>query len=228
MHDDERVRTFEFGKRFFHRVEKRVWVFGRNLRVDLISHEFRYDFRIGLSVELGPIFAKFFRDLGVIFHDAVMREEELVVGIGMRVGVFYRNAAVRCPAGMRDSERVFRSLFSFVRSFVDQRRYFAYGFEGFDTRFLVSYGDSRGIVSAVFEPFETVEENAVGVFPASCVCEDSAHGRRGEKITPTLYLSDCRFKPYLENAKNPGISRGFPFDDAFTCSISPFSRLPRG
>lgn len=39
----------------------------------------------------------------------------------------------------------------------------------------VSYGDSGGIVSAVFEPFEPVEEDLVGVFAVTRVGEDSAH-----------------------------------------------------
>lgn len=94
----------------------------------------------------------------------------------MRVGVFDGHAPVGGPAGMGDSKAKFRRGVALVGDFFGQGRNLAYGFEGFHAVRRVSYGDSCGIVSPVFQPFETVEEHGVGVFAVTSVGEDSAHG----------------------------------------------------
>lgn len=176
MHDEERVGAFETRQNGLDRLDEGVGTPGSQSDGGFFSKKFRNDFGVGLSVERGSGFFKLVGDFYVVFYDAVMHEEKSAFAVGMRMGVFKGYASMGCPAGVRDAVRKFGFGFSGVGDFVHQCRYLAYRFEGFHSVRRVSDGDSGGIVSAVFEPFEPMEEDLVGVFAVTRVGEDSAHG----------------------------------------------------
>lgn len=176
MHHEEGVGAFETRQNGLDCLDERVGASGSQSDGGFFPKELRNDFGVGLAVERGSGFFKFVGDFDVVFYDAVVYEKKSAFAVGMRMGVFDRHSSVGCPAGVRDAVREFGFGFSGVGDFVHQCRYFAYRFEGFHSVRRVSDGDSGGIVPAVFEPFEPVEEDLVGVFAVTRVGEDSAHG----------------------------------------------------
>lgn len=176
MHHEERIGAFETRQNGLDCLDERVGTSGSQSDGGFFSKKFRNDFGVGLAIERGSGFFKLVGDFHVVFYDAVVHEKKPAFAVGMRVGVFDRHPAVGGPAGVRDAVREFGFGFSGVRNLVHQCRNFAYRLEGFHSVRRVSDGDSGGIVPAVFEPFEPVEEDLVGVFAVTRVGEDSAHG----------------------------------------------------
>lgn len=211
VHYQERICAFEPRQNRFYGLDEGVGASGAESCGGFFSEEFRDDFGVGLAVEGRSGFPQFFGDFRVVFDDAVMYEEKAAFAVGMRMDVFDGHASVGRPAGMRDAERKFGLGFPFVRNFVHQSRNFAYRLEGFHSVRRVSYGYSRRIVPAVFEPFKPVEEDLVSVFAVTCVGEDSAHGFVGMEIFRILYvsahLSQFVFRVLFENPRS--VLRGF-------------------
>ena len=56
---------------------------------------------VSVSVtNLWPFFFEFLLEFQVIFDDAVVHDDDLALAVAMRMGVFFRGAAVRGPAGV--------------------------------------------------------------------------------------------------------------------------------
>lgn len=103
MHHEERVGAFETRQNGLDRLDERVGASGSQSDGGFFPKEFRYDFRVGLSVERSSGLLQFFRDFDVVFYDAVVHEKKPAFAIGMRMGVFDRHASVGGPTGVRDA-----------------------------------------------------------------------------------------------------------------------------
>lgn len=175
MHHQKCVGAFEPGQYGLYGLDERVRAAGTKACGGFFPKEFGDDFGVGLSIEGRSGFPQFFGDFRVVFDDAVMHEEKTAFAIAMRMGVFDGYAPVGGPTGMRDAVRIFGFGISAVRDFVRQCRNLSDGLERLHRVRRVPNGDACGIVPAVFEPFEPVEQDLVGVFAVPCVGEDSAH-----------------------------------------------------
>ena len=130
------------------------------------------DFGIGLGDELVAFFFEFVLELDVIFDDAVMHDDHLARAIAMRMGVFLGRAPVRGPARVPDAiEAVDGRL---ANRFLEITK-LAGGAAQFELAVRPDHGDSRGIVSAILEAAQAVQNQRYNFLRAD-VSDDAAHG----------------------------------------------------
>src|ERR1019366_8476203 len=132
-----------------------------------------------LAGELGAVFDQPFAQLAKILDDAVRGAGEAVGGV--RMGVALGRLAVRRPAGMADADIAGERL---ARQTRFQRGELALGAPA-SPGAVIQGGDPGGVVAAVFEAFERLDQLA-GDRLTSNNSDDPAHpfGR-------PLYLSSC-------------------------------------
>ncbi len=107
----------------------------------------------------------------VIFDDAIVDEGNFAGGVEMRVGILVVHLSVRGPARVADSVAAGgRTLGHEPRQISDATGAFA----GFHL-IAVNDGDPGGIVAAIFEAPQTVQENG-SRFRTANVTDNSAHG----------------------------------------------------
>ena len=137
--------------------------------VELLD-QVRDDFAVRVGREFVSGGFQAFPQIGVVFDDAVVDDGEETFLVGMRMGIAFAGDAVRGPAGMRDAGVHVLLAGGTLRLQVDD---FADGFDGQDG-FPVQETDARGIVAAVFQAFESVDEKGEsGLRPG--VSYNSAH-----------------------------------------------------
>ncbi len=96
-----------------------------------------------------------------------MNHGNIAVAVKVRMGIRLRRLPVRCPPGVADAEltaELWRRLF--------QRRYSEGIFTYLNAR--VRYGYAAGVITAVLEPPQAVEEYGLSLFTAN-VTYDTAH-----------------------------------------------------
>src|SRR5262249_18292687 len=132
-------------------------------------------------------------DLQVVLEDAVVHDDEAAVAVGVRVRVFLGRATVRRPARVADADRPGHGL-------VPQRR-----LERFDAAYraahvelaAVQHGNTRGVVSAVLEALEPVDDDADRALPTD-VPDDSTHAQ--------LSFLACAPRAALRRAAQPSLT----------------------
>ena len=131
-----------------------------------------------MSVSLRELDAVGFQagaQLAVVFDDAVVHNRDAASHVGVRVGVAVVGRAVGCPPSVPDAGRpVDRAVAELLLEILDPP-----GLLGDLQRAVaVDDGDTRGVVAAVFEQPQAVEDDLQRV-AGSDVADDSAHGNRG-------------------------------------------------
>ena len=130
------------------------------------------DFGIGLGDELVALFFEFVLELDVILDDAVMHDDHLAGAIAMRMGVFLGRASVRGPARVPDAvEAVDRRMADRLLEIAQ----LAGGAAQFELAVRPDDGDARGIVSAILEAAQAVQNQRYNFLRAD-VSDDATHG----------------------------------------------------
>ena len=107
---------------------------------------------VGFGCELGALGFKLAAQLAEILDDAVMHDSEPLGRMRMRVG--FVRPAMRRPAGMADANRARERL---AREFLFQIAELALGAPA-RQHALLQGGDAGGIVAAVFEALERIDQ----------------------------------------------------------------------
>ena len=156
----DRVGTAEFGDRLLHCVEQ--------IAVVVDVDQVRDDFGIGLRDELIALpFEPLAQGLEIL-DDPVVDDCDLVMAdVRMRVGGGWR--AMRCPARMRDTGRAHGVRRVRLRGEIGDSC-------GADQplQAAVDHGEARGVVAAILEPADAVDQDRYDVF-ARDGAYDAAH-----------------------------------------------------
>ena len=142
----ERESAAQPRQRRLHRFDRRQPVF------EFLADQMGDDLAIGFGGELGALALQLAPQLAEILDDAVVHDRELVGGVRMRVVL--GRPAVRRPAGVADADRSRQRL---ARELQFQILEFALGTPS-RQRAVLERGDAGGIVAAVFEALERVDE----------------------------------------------------------------------
>ena len=130
-------------------------VFERAAVLHVLFHQVGDDFGIGFGDELVALFFQLALELDVIFHDAVMDDDDLAGAVAMRMRVFFGGTAVRGPARMADAVRALHGrlpddLFEIVQ--------FARGAADLHLAVVSDHGDAGRVIAAIFQPPQAVED----------------------------------------------------------------------
>ena len=113
------------------------------------------DLGVRLGDELVAFLFQFVLQLDVVFDDAVVHDDDLALAVAMRVGVFFGGPAVRGPARVAEAVDAVDGMLADGLLEIGQ---FARGAAQFQLAVFADHGDARGIVAAIFEAPEPVED----------------------------------------------------------------------
>ena len=174
---DERARAVHAVERAAHR--------GREVAVELVLDEMGDDLRVGLAEELVTARHELGAQLAVVLDDAVVDDVDPPGAVLVRMRVLDRGAAVRRPSGMADAHRAGRGALrlDLEGEVGDLVRVL----DGADVTGRVDDRDAGGVVAAVLEPAQAVEQDWRRGTGAG-VADDAAHGtslerRRQDRVT---------------------------------------------
>jgi hypothetical protein len=165
-HDSERIRAFKLRDGGAHCLEQVV----RDLQV--IVDPVRNDLGIGLRRELVAGLDQLGTQFVVVLDDAVVDDRDAVLR-DVRVRVALARHTVRRPPRVRDAEVAVRGVG--VKR-VLEFPHLADGAQPLDVAGTVQHGDTRGVVAAIFEPPQALEEHRNDV-AFRYGTNDSTHGR---------------------------------------------------
>jgi len=131
----------------------------------------RDDFGVGLGFESVAFAGQPLLQAEVILDNAVVHHDDVAGAVAMRVRVFFRRAAMGCPAGVADAEIAvdgvdadsFFEVAEFSRSASHSK-----------TLVVTIDGKASGVVAAVLEPFQTFQDNRDSLAVPN-IPDDSAH-----------------------------------------------------
>ena len=138
---------------------------------EIFFDQMRDDFGVGFGLEDVAFALELFLQRQEVFDDAVVDDDDVAGAVAVRMGVFFGGAAVRGPAGMADAvvaidrieaQDVFE-VAKFTRRAADA--------EGL---IVAVDGDARGIIAAVFEAFQAIQNDRNGALRAH-IADNSAH-----------------------------------------------------
>ena len=141
---------------------------------ELVFDEVRDDLGVGFADELVAARDQLVLERKIVFHDAVVDDNESSAAIAMRVRILFSGAAVGGPAGVTDAigsvQRLIVQNFFQVAQFAGRTANVKAGGVGSVAR----DSDAGGIIAAVFQPpqaFHDEGDNRLG----TDVTDDSAH-----------------------------------------------------
>ena len=149
----------------------------------VVIHQLDHDLGIGIAVKPVAVAQQLFLELAVIFDDAVVDAHHVAfhfaaagagtVAADMGVGVHQARIAVGGPAGVADAagSRQGAALICFVRQVIQ----LSGGLDHLRQGFAVPDGQTRRIISPVFQPLEPVQQDGRGLM-ISRIAYDTAHG----------------------------------------------------
>ena len=131
----------------------------------------RHDFGVGLGGKLVSFGLQLVFQLNIILNDSVVDDDNLSGAVAMRVGVFFRGAAMRGPARVSDAiQAVKRGLGDGLFEVAQLSR----GAPNLHFAVLLDDGNAGRIVAAILEPPQTVQ-NQRHDFLRSDIPDDPAH-----------------------------------------------------
>ncbi len=146
--EGERERAAQPRQRGADRLRRRAAV------LHLLGDEMRDHLGVGLGPELGALLHQLFAQLAEVLDDAVVDDREAVGGVRMRVA--FGRPAVGRPAGVADADGAGERL---ARELGFEIAQLAFGAAAREVA-VFERGDARGVVAAIFEALERVDECA--------------------------------------------------------------------
>ena len=135
-------------------------------------NQVRHNFGIGLGLEFDPVGDELGLEACVVLDDAVVDNGNLAVVAHVRVRVLDGRSAVRGPAGVCDADgALWRVHLELVFKFLDLAGSL-YCLDGP----VVNKGDTRTVVTAIFQFLEPADENGQG-FVCANIGDNSAHNK---------------------------------------------------
>src|SRR5438132_982943 len=132
----------------------------------------RQNFSVGIRAKVGiTVLDQLLLERLVILDHAIVNERDLAAGIEMRMRVFVVYFAVRSPTRVADAD-VTRG--GFASDQFGKRRDASGAFARFKLIVAINDGDSGGVVAAVFESTQSLEQDRRGL-SAPDITDDSAH-----------------------------------------------------
>ena len=202
-HAGNTERSFDFFERGDDCIEEIALV----ERVDEVGE----DFGVGFGKEKVSGRGEFITEGTMVFNDAVVNERDAVFSTCMWVRVLGGWWSVGGPAGVGDAAIRFREV-GFVlaeeaREFLD----LAFAFTN-DNLVFGFYGDTGGVVAAIFESFETADEDGKSRAYAG-VCYDAAHDLRFVNVVTNDFAGECggawaEFATGVEGGVDTGMNVG--------------------
>ena len=126
---------------------------------------------VGLRLELVAVGAQPLLDLEVVLDDPVVDDDERALAVGVGVGVLLGRTAMGRPARMADAERTGQRPFA-----EDPLEHLEpAGGAPHVERAVAEDGDARGVVAAILEPLEPLDDDTDRALPTD-VPDDSTHG----------------------------------------------------
>ena len=168
VHREQGERTLETG---CHRAERRGEISTGCLV--FAPEQDRGHFGVGLAQERVAVAEELGLQLGEVLDDAVVDDGELVIIGQVRVGIRVGRAAVGGPTGVADARRAVRHGVGF--QIIAQDGELARALAHVHVARVIDDGDPGGVVAAVFQTRETLEEDLLAG-ASSDISDDSAHG----------------------------------------------------
>jgi len=128
------------------------------------------DLGIGIRVELHTLNRQISAQFEVVFDNAIVNQDNIPGAANVRVSVAGGRFAMGCPAGMPYADGTLQRLC------IHQGGKFAQ-FTGFTPNLNTprfNHGNARRIITTIFQPAQTVEDNWRGVLPAD-VANNTTH-----------------------------------------------------
>ena len=130
------------------------------------------DLGVGLGDELVALRGELALQLQIVFHDAVVDDDDAARAVAMRVGVLFGGAAMGGPAGVADAEGALKGMLAqhllqvvqLARSAADLKRALAGSADG----------DARRVVAAILQAPQPLEDEWHNFLRAD-ITHDSAH-----------------------------------------------------
>ena len=134
----------------------------------ILLDEVRQHLGIGLGDEGMPRGGKLFPQLPEVGDGAVMHHGDTTGAVGVGMGVHLVPLAVGRPPRMPDAHRP-GVFFKLLRQLVHPHGVLEH------RQLAVSNGDAAGVVAAILQPGQSIEQYGLG-FPDAAVADNSAHG----------------------------------------------------
>ena len=140
--------------------------------IHIFFDEMGDDFGVGFGDELVAFARQFVLQLEIILDDAVVHDDDFAFAVAMRMGVLFGGAAVGGPA--RVAEAVNAVDGRLADRFLEIGKLAGCAAE-FEVAFVVDNGDAGGVIAAVFEAPEAVDNEGYD-FLGSDISDNAAHG----------------------------------------------------
>ena len=138
---------------------------------EIFFDQMRDDFGVGLGRESVALALELFLERQKVFDDAVVDDDDIAGAVAVRMGVFFRGAPVRGPAGMADAVIAVDRI---ETQHVFQVAKFSRRAANAESIVVTVDGEAGGIITAILKAFEAVEDDGNGALRAH-VPHDSAH-----------------------------------------------------
>ena len=96
MHEYKRIRTIDYSKHLADGREK--------ITVIKLFRQMGNDFAVRFRLEYMAFFQKIFFQIHVVFNNAIVNDDKMIIFIPMGMGIHIWWFAVSCPSGMPDTD----------------------------------------------------------------------------------------------------------------------------
>ena len=207
VHDPDGVRATYLPQREAHRFDEVTVV----ARLDEVGQHLG----IGLGNERVAVRAQPVLELHVVLDDPVVDQRQLAGAVRVWVGVGVVRTAVRRPAGVRDTRMTNRRV-AVAAEVVGQVAELACPLLDEDVALLGEHRDARGVIAAVLESAESLEQDRGGVARPH-VPDDAAHGR-----------PPCQFRRDSASRASPRAISEISSESSPSTMIRSFGSVPEG
>ncbi len=162
VHDDEAVGAFDHGEDFADG--------GEEISVIHLFEKVCYDFGVGIRLEDMAFVDQLLLERHVVFDDAIVYDDKMVVAVAMRMGIPIRRLSVRRPASMPDADVTGKRMLLQGCFQICQTAFLL--FDG--NRAFVIDGDTSRVIAAIFEASQPINQKA-GRFAAAHITYNTTH-----------------------------------------------------
>ena len=138
---------------------------------EILLHQMGDDLGIGFGAELVAFFDELALQGEIVLDNAVMHDHDAAGAVAMGMSILFAGAAVRGPAGVANAIGAVEGLCADDFLQVPQLAFRAADLESVA---VAGYGDSGGIVSAIFQPSQAINDDRDDLLFAN-VADDATH-----------------------------------------------------
>ena len=162
IHDDEAVGAFDHGKDLADG--------GEEVSVIHLFEKVCHDFGVGIRLEDMAFVDQLLLERHVVFDDAIVYDDEMIMAVAMRMGIPIRWLSVRRPAGMPDADVSGERMRLQCGFQICQTTFFLFDRD----RTFVIDGDASRIIAAIFEASQPIDQKT-GRFAAAHITYNTTH-----------------------------------------------------